>query len=207
MKKLVFGVGIYDVENISNISIREMKSKSKYYTVWKSMLRRCYYEDYHKTRPTYKDCTVCIEWLRYSIFVSWMEIQDWKNKQLDKDIRVPGNKQYSSETCVFVSSYINSLVLDNAKGLYPKGVCKCTRSNKYTATINHDGIHKHLGAFNTIREARNAYIVAKTKAIEKEANSIKGDQSEKIKIGLMKHRALLLNELKKEDHNHGASFM
>jgi len=39
-----------------------------------------------------------------------MERQDWEGKHLDKDILIPGNKIYSPDRCIFVSSLINLLI-------------------------------------------------------------------------------------------------
>ena len=63
--------------------------------------------------PTYKGCSVSEEWLRFSNFKRWMEKQDWDGKQLDKDILFEGNKVYSAETCVFVTSVVNSFTSDS----------------------------------------------------------------------------------------------
>ena len=76
------------------------------------MLQRCYSESHLVRQPTYKGCSVCEEWLTFSNFKSWMEQQDWEGKQLDKDLLVYKNKIYSPETCVFVSSVINSFFVE-----------------------------------------------------------------------------------------------
>lgn len=186
-EKLICGVGIYDLENITNPIINLQGRGSKHYKVWKSMLERCYAKNARATN------TVCDEWLKYSIFVIWMETQDWKNRELDKDIRVPGNRHYSPDTCVFVPGYINSLIREKTNGLNPIGVIKYY--GRFKAYVNHNGIRKYYGPFNTISEATNAYIMAKAEIIEFEACDIKGLQSELIKLGLMKHRVVLLNSL------------
>jgi len=193
MKKLAFGVGIYDKENVVNAEIRGQGSNSKYYWTWRRMLLRCYSEEYHKRNPTYINCTVCNEWKYYSVFVAWMETQDHVDRHLDKDVRVLGNKVYSPGTCVFVPSYINTLILDFNRGPYPKGVGK--KGNKFVSRITVDGKDIVLGYYYTIKEARDAYIVAKVDKIKYEVYNIKGPQSELIKIGLMKHRAILMDEL------------
>lgn len=41
-----------------------------------------------------------------------------------------------------------------------KGICWRPRKNKWTATINVDGLNQHLGYFNTDIEAARAYDVA-----------------------------------------------
>ena len=53
-----------------------------------------------------------------------MESQDWKGKQLDKDIISPGNKIYSPDTCVFVEPKINKLIQGKKRKVsdFPIGV-------------------------------------------------------------------------------------
>ena len=189
---LVFGVGIYDIENVTNPKINLQGGESKYYMVWTSMLCRCYNEKSLKRCPTYKDCSVCDDWLRYSVFVAWMEAQDWKDKQLDKDIRVPNNKCYSPETCVFVTKEINLLFKDNSRNTYPMGVSLNWSDKKYLARVYCNGVKKYLGLFESVQEARDAYVVAKAEIIKYETYRVTGPQSELVKDGLMKHIAILL---------------
>lgn len=88
----------------------ENELNKRIYQVWCSMLVRCYSENYHKRRPTYKDCYVCERWLRLSNFVEDVsKIPNYNlwlnntNYQLDKDIKSDGkNKCYCLEQCIFV---------------------------------------------------------------------------------------------------------
>jgi len=88
-----------------------------------------------------------------------METQDWKGKQLDKDLL--GDKLYSPDTCCFVPQWLNSLFLDSgrSRGKYPIGVCKYR--NKFEAQIRINNKHKYLGVFNTAKEAHSVYLKAK----------------------------------------------
>lgn len=94
-KVLVCGVGIND----ATYSVYRYKGSAgsqkriwacPFYRTWGTMLGRCYSDKFHEQNPTYVGCTVCDEWLTFSKFKAWMETQDWKDKQLDKDILVPG---------------------------------------------------------------------------------------------------------------------
>jgi hypothetical protein len=38
------------------------------YASWSHMLERCYSEKFHISKPKYKDCTVCEEWLKFQNF-------------------------------------------------------------------------------------------------------------------------------------------
>lgn len=173
-KILVYGVGINDASY--NLSLKEElpringKRRQKhvwicpYYVAWKGMLQRCYSDAWHIKYPTYKDCTVCDEWLLFSNFKSWMEQQDWKGKQLDKDILSPGNKIYSSETCIFVSVKVNSFITErqNDRGEYPIGVNWHKASQKFISKCSQlNGERKYLGLFITPEEAHQAWLKEK----------------------------------------------
>ena len=124
-RKLVYGVGLNDVSYSTQPIVEKKQLICIYYQQWRHMLERCYSEKYHLRYKTYKNCTVCDDWLIFSNFKDWMESQDWEGKQLDKDILIEGNKHYSPETCVFVDQATNSLFTyrGNARGQYPLGVC------------------------------------------------------------------------------------
>ncbi len=159
-----------------------------FYRTWHSMLQRVYSVSYHKNYPTYKDCTICDDWLTFSKFKAWMEQQDWKDKQLDKDILIPYNKHYSPETCVFVIRQINSFISSNHNGKYKRGVYYRKDIDKFKTTINYQGKTKHLGYFLTEQDAHNAW---KKHKIIQYNELINNPDNEYIKSGLIKHRDLL----------------
>ena len=78
------------------------------YTVWKDMLTRCYSERASVSMPTYTDCTVNEEWYNFQNFARWFETNYIDGYQLDKDIKVKGNRIYGSSTCIFVSPQENT---------------------------------------------------------------------------------------------------
>ena len=111
--KLVYGVGINDsVEPISKKLKIDGKWKTVWtcpiYTCWSNMIQRCYSSDYHLKKPSYVGCVTTEEWIYFTNFRSWMEKQDWKDKELDKDLLFPGNKIYGPDTCCFLNSAVNS---------------------------------------------------------------------------------------------------
>jgi len=131
------------------------------------MLKRCYCKDNLITNPTYKDCTVCDEWHLFSNFKSWMETQDWENKELDKDLLVYKNKAYSPETCCFVPREINLFLVlsDKIRGSYPVGVSlhsdnRCN-SEALVAYIKDGKSSKYLGRFKDQTLAHKAWQEAK----------------------------------------------
>ena len=116
---MVYGKGINDMEKGWK---RKSKENLRKYSLWHSMLCRCYDEKYHKKYPTYKNCYVCERWLKLSNFLKdieklenyeeWLKhINDKRNiYELDKDIKSNGNnKCYCSEQCIFATNKDNTL--------------------------------------------------------------------------------------------------
>lgn len=136
-----------------------------FYDKWASMLKRCYSEKYIVKFPTYKDCSVCDEWLTFSNFKLWMQQQDWEGKELDKDILFPGNKVYSLYTCCFIDNAVNKFILNNEakRGEWPIGVCWDKQTGKFMAQIGKGkggGVVK-LGRFCTPEDAHRAWVIEK----------------------------------------------
>lgn len=88
-----------------------------------------------------------------------METQDWKGKQLDKDILVPGNKVYSPETCAFVASNLNAFLTDcgRARSDLPTGVSRSKR--RFRARCNNPFTQRRevVGYYATAEEAHEAW--------------------------------------------------
>ena len=184
MKKALYGVGVNDVDYCVY--------SCPYYKKWHGMLSRAYSSKYHKRRPTYNSVVVCQDWHVFSVFRSWMILQDWEGKELDKDILYPGNKCYSPETCCFVNKEINLLFKNftlSENRTFPVGVSKNGR--KFQARLRVHNKRKSLGSFLTIEEAHWVYIAAKIVYIENFYPIVE----ERIKEGLMRHVINLTKEL------------
>ena len=188
-RNLVCGVGINDSDYITQIKTVIGSINCPYYEKWHGMLDRCYSEKYQLKHPTYKGRTVCEEWKYFMSFKSWMELQDWRNKELDKDIIKLDNKIYSPDTCCFVSKNINSLLANSnaTRGKYPQGIDYHKPSDKFRAQISIDGKRKHLGYYNTVELAELAYVSVKREYIISKAKNL----PDRIKQGLMRHADLL----------------
>ena len=168
--KRVCGIGINDADY--NVTIHDETGKKiiwtcPYWEKWRGMLKRCYLSSYHVTNPTYVGCTVCEDWHLFSNFKSWMETQDWENKQLDKDLLIYQNKVYSPETCCFISQSLNKFMTKNnaCRGDLPLGVAMETKHKngeyvcrlKYRSAISYDNHSTRIGGFETIEEAHRAW--------------------------------------------------
>jgi hypothetical protein len=164
--ELVCGVG-----TIENMPDDWRRSSCPFFRKWKDMLTRCYDPDYQKKNPCYKGATVCEEWWDLRTFKQWMQKKDWKGKELDKDIRIPGNKEYGPDACMFVDRLFNhqKVRIDPQKPIpgkkYPQGVYLTERKNgpdKYYSHIMKDGKLKRLGTFPTVEAASSDYCKAKS---------------------------------------------
>tara|TARA_R110000764_G_scaffold17080_2_gene47021 strand:+ start:809 stop:1414 length:606 start_codon:yes stop_codon:yes gene_type:complete len=171
MRRPFLGIGINDADYVTKFFVDGEKFVCPYYTRWQSMMHRCYSPKKETRYPTYDGCSVCDEWLSFSVFKAWMKRQDWDGMELDKDIMVKGNKVYSPETCLFIPRDLNGLLNSGraARGDYPRGVSFVKRDNKFRAQMKQDGKPTHLGIFNTKEEAGKAYIKAKNKEINRKA--------------------------------------
>ncbi|WZW26973.1 hypothetical protein [Vibrio phage TCU_VP02_YC] len=157
MKK-VCGVGINDIKN---------SNKQKFKRVWASMLERAYSTIWASKHPTYNNVTVCDDWHVLSSFKTWFDMHYVDGWQLDKDLIDPDSKIYSPETCAFVPQYLNKLETDSAgiRGEYPKGVHFHKKAQKYKAQITVDNKPVHLGLFDTVDDAHDAYQIAKSEHV------------------------------------------
>ena len=104
--KKIFGVAYVGNTTVKNLQTHKDKES---YKCWYHMIRRCY----ENKDTSYKDCSVCEEWLCYANFEKWYEDNYWEcgseTMHLDKDILKHGNRIYSPNNCIFVPKDINML--------------------------------------------------------------------------------------------------
>ena len=168
MKNLINGVGIDDADYKKHTVINGKRTVCKIYSKWRSMITRCYSSKYREKHPTYNGCSVCDEWLSFMSFRSWLLTKNWEGMALDKDIKYSGNKIYSPDTCLLVTTSINSMMTmsDSSRGKYPPGVSLNKPSGKYYAIFG----RKFLGSFDNQEDASNAYKEKKSDRIIAVAN-------------------------------------
>jgi hypothetical protein len=165
--RLVCGVGINDADykveikkTVGRINGKQIQKRiwvCPFYVKWKNMLIRGYSRKVKDKYKTYEECAVCDEWLTFSNFRSWMVLQDWEGKQLDKDILVTGNKLYSPSTCCFVSKEVNSFLTGNdaTRGEWPIGVNWSNAAQKFQSSCSDPFLNSrvHIGTYDTPEEA------------------------------------------------------
>ena len=165
-RNYVQGVGVNDSWYKTNKKVEGVVKTCPVYKRWGSMLYRCYSEKYHARFPTYKDCTVCDEWLLFSNFSCWYEENYVAGWDLDKDIISKGNKVYSPEQCLFVPPCVNYLLVNSNtyKGKQVSGVTR-EKGGRYKAQVSSKEGKRYLGVFEDIGDAHNAYVSGKNEEI------------------------------------------
>lgn len=159
-KKLIYGVGVNDADYATQPMVYGARYHCAFYETWKGTIRRVSAEIREK-RPSYKDVTICNEWLTFSNFRRWMVSKNWYGRHLDKDLLTAGSRKiYSPSTCVFVSADINNITTGTpSKQGVAQGVVR--RGRRYLAQISMGKNTKHLGMFDTEKEAETVYLEAK----------------------------------------------
>ena len=184
----VQGVGILGDE-----PVRENDQLLKEYKLWQDMLKRCYNNKFHDTRPTYKGCSVSNNFRYYPYFKEWCNKQigfDQDGFDLDKDILSRGTKVYSEDTCCFVPKEINNsfTVITNKKSNYYVGVSYHKKFGKFYSRLNKFGKQTSLGYFDTELEAFHAYKHAKEAYAKELAEKWKEQIDLRVYDTLMKYK-------------------
>lgn len=169
----MFGVGYKDVATV--VSGSNPKWVCPIYTLWSSMLRRCYSTVFLLKNPSYSGAEVCEEWHRFETFRDWVISHpcfdrwsaDTGNYQLDKDLCSSGGRVYGPNTCAFIPRYVNTLFNERQGGSngLPLGVHLDKKSGKYKSQISKNGERHFLGYYADKNEAHKAWKLAKSEYI------------------------------------------
>lgn len=168
-KRTVYGIGYL------GCSDAEANRTDNYiYSKWANMMQRCYDEITHKLKPYYAPCTVCEEWLNYSNYRLWHieNAMGDRKVDLDKDILIPGNTVYSSETCTLVTHFANT-IFETTRGM-ESNIVKNNDTGKYDVSMTILGTRKEVGSFDTEEEATQGFFDYKNDYITEFAKSSKG---------------------------------
>lgn len=189
-KKLIFGVGINDADYAVKPVVDGVIIRCPFYCKWINMLQRCYSKKYQERQKTYIGCSVCDEWLTFSNFKQWMETQDWKGKQLDKDLLKESNKNYSPDVCVFVDAATNTILTNCGRDMrgMPTGVKKNKKG--YQARCSSSGKDVYLGTYDTKERAHKEYLKHKSLIILKCGLSQKDDR---VKMALIRRASRMVD--------------
>lgn len=107
------------VAGIGYLGLGGNKTGTKIHRLWLNVIRRVYNKN--KTRPNYNECMVEDNWHNFQNFADWCRYNYVEGYQLDKDLKVYGNKIYSDKYCIFVPISINTF-FQKRKGVNIIGV-------------------------------------------------------------------------------------
>ena len=161
------------------------------------MLKRCYTTILKKRHSNNEDCEVSDNFKSYEYFYEWCHKQigfgnegDENPFHLDKDLLIKGNKVYSENSCVFVPTEINSLLVkrEASRGEHLIGVHWCNTKKAFVAQVGKNkGKQEHLGLFKTEIEAFRAYKQAKETFVKEQAEKWKDEIDERAYKALMNY--------------------
>ena len=188
----VSGFGINDADYNISSEVNGKLVLCPYYVVWKNMIHRAYNKKSHAKNPKYARVDVCDEWRSFMTFRDWMMKQDWRGKELDKDILIPYNKIYSPEACMFVTKKINSLLGDkeHRPSEWPRGVYLHKASGLFHARVHNGEGYKSLGYYRQAEDAAEVYKNAKADYINELAKEC---DDPKLSAALAAHSLLVLD--------------
>ena len=189
----VYGVGVIGTKYPTKVN----GVHTKEYTLWCSMLQRCYSEAFKKKYLTYDVCEASENFKSYEYFYEWCNKQigfDNEGWHLDKDLLtkgdIKGNKVYSEDSCVFIPSEINLLLVkrEASRGENLIGVSWSKTNKAFVSQVRKNkGKSEWLGSFKTEIEAFNAYKQAKEAFVKEQANKWKSQIDERAYNALMNY--------------------
>lgn len=182
----VRGIGINDTEIAGPACTNRDEQGRKFnlidYSVWYGILVRATHE-MPSSPNSYLDTKVCDEWLVRSNFQKWFFSHETfydnsgERLEVDKDILVRGNREYSPEKCALIPIYINTslnLGVNSTSGL-PMWVSYRERNPDMksplkkpfrSAITENNRKYKHVGYFKTAEEAHHAAQALKIISLE-----------------------------------------
>lgn len=167
-KRTTFGVGYLGCNDAD-----ANRADNYIYSKWSNMMQRCYDPNTHKLKPYYAQCTVDIEWHNFSNFREWFKenIMGDRKVDLDKDILIPGNTVYGSETCTLVTHFANT-IFETTRGM-ESNIVKNNDTGKYDVSMSILGTKKEVGSFDTEEEATQGFFDYKNDYISEFAKNSK----------------------------------
>lgn len=162
LNRFIYGVGVNDAD----YKVRENnRIICPYFAKWVGIIHRGFSANWKTRHPSYFDTSVCEEWLTFSNFKAWMEKQNWKGLELDKDLLIKGNKEYGPNACTFVPKYVNVFLTQvYKKNGIPIGVKY--KNGKMGPRYYARSGSIHLGTFYNALDAHRAWQFAKILAFE-----------------------------------------
>lgn len=137
------------------------------YATWWGIFRRCYEERSLVKAPLYRGCYVDESWYNFQTFAHWLRTrkQAGMGWQIDKDLLIYGNKEYSESTCCLLPPEINTFLAysrsTNKTTSNLPGVYWDNKSGKYRGIITFKNKRENLGLSSDPYELYALYKEAK----------------------------------------------
>ncbi|MEC6907389.1 hypothetical protein VXS04_06835 [Photobacterium piscicola] len=128
-KRKICGVGIIDTD----IDLKKNGRYINQYRTWRTMLRQAYGEGIKNRRV--EGLTVCDDWFFFSNYKQWFDDNKKDRFYVSRDLKIPNNKHYSPETCVFVPYAWGRLFPNGSKELIFKEMHHCRIEYKSNETL------------------------------------------------------------------------
>lgn len=140
---------------------------------------------YQGTMKAYMGVSVHPDFQDFQMFCEWATLQCGYdcNYQLDKDLLVPGNRQYGPDVCCFLPACINTAIIQPKCG--KKTWCSKGRVG-YTLTMQVNNSDLRLKGFESEDDVHSAYRAIRERYVKALAERFKGTISQRAYESLMK---------------------
>lgn len=178
--------------NYKKLSAAEKHSR------YDNMIRRCYDETWQdEWNTSYKDTTVCREWLedKYNTYFKFLEDEYYvvKNNQMDVDHNILDyyNTEYNPDKCLIVPHYVN--VFWNSLRVGKSSIVYDAKNNLYNVKVSDRGelIKVSCKSYN---EALTAFCNIKQAIIYELAEDLKDEIPEKVYAAMINTDVAKINE-------------
>jgi hypothetical protein len=137
------------------------KQNRSAYGRWASMIGRIHAPQTKQIALDYQGCSIVEPWYSFQNFCEWLSNEPFYGNsgyEIDKDLRVVGNRVYGPDTCCLIPKELNSLIgRDRRQNSHGSGVGFVPSTGRYYSHIWTRGVRTHLGTFETKESAQTAY--------------------------------------------------
>jgi hypothetical protein len=149
------------------------KTHKDAYQRWSGIFYRIFLSKDTNNLSSYHDCRVDDRWCNFQSFAEWYYSQYTHPDEIydiDKDLKVRGNRVYGPDTCLLIPESLNVLIASDKANPLAQGIS--IRHNKFRARVTIDGVRKTLGNYNSVEDAVAAYRSGRTEAIMSRSNKL-----------------------------------
>ena len=108
------------------------------YGIWRNIHERA--GNFDSKHPSYKDVTVCEEWWNFQNFAKWYNERRYDTGEdflcIDKDLLVPGNREYAPDKCCLIPNSINEIFRNSQNSKHYKGYSDIINTQNYEMSLN-----------------------------------------------------------------------